>query len=760
MAPLQIPQMTLQYTLRRYDGCKPLETLSRPLPLCTGFADEVEFGGARWRVGLLCGELPGRPDALACALAAEVSGGEARNCSLAVEWLLGDWSTQNFVFMPAAVYAGNRFHVRKCPYPPIVRDPQELGPHTPHVISDIHRLNLGDGPSRLELTSGDMATPLAGLQFAGAGAGLIVLSEQQSAAGWTGFRLEESADRTQATLSLMTPMVREHTVYRIASMDTPSDDTGHDFKPGADYSLRFNVYQFAASEPQAIFDRFFTVRKDLTGAPAVEHQLPFSAAWALHEAEYNAHRWAEAGGYYSVGMQDHKFQDWQIGWVGGMQASYPLLWEGAEESRQRALRNFEHAIATQTEAGFFWPCSHQGQVIGDNFYAETGDDWVLVRRLGDVLYFWLKQIALLERRGEKVEERWLAAIKKLAEGLVKIWEQNGQLGQFVGLHDGRIIIGGSASGAITPAGLTLAAARFGEGRYLTAARQIADYYYENFVRRGYTTGGPGEAMQAPDSESAFAMLESFVELYEATGEEAWLTRARQMAHQCASWVHSYDFAYPPSCEFGRLGMKTTGTVWANAQNKHSAPGICTHSGLALFKLYRATGELAYLELIREIAHSLGQFMSRADRPIRSSSDFANKVEVKTNLPGWMNERVNTSDWETKSNIGEVFHGPCWSEVTSMLTIVEIPGLYVQPDTGLYCAFDHVDVEIEEASPERLTLRVSNPTGFDAELKLLVEPSTATSQPLGQLALLNTPRLAVPAGQSVRLSLSRPEGRVL
>jgi hypothetical protein len=86
----------------------------------------------------------------------------------------------------------------------------------------------------------------------------------------------------------------------------------------------------------------------------------------------------------------------------------------------------------------------------------------------------------------------------------------------------------------------------------------------------------------------------------------------------ASWTVSYDFPFPPESTFGKLGMLANGTVLANAQNKHSAPGLCTHSGLSLLRLFRHTGDTSdtwIMDLMRDIAHALPQYMSRADRPI-------------------------------------------------------------------------------------------------------------------------------------------------
>src|SRR5262249_24736306 len=152
---------------------------------------------------------------------------------------------------------------------------------------------------------------------------------------------------------------------------------------------------------------------------------------------------------------------------------------------------------------------------------------------------------------------------------------------------------------------------------LKVAGEIAGHYVVNFVQKGFSTGGPGEILQCPDSESAFGLLESFVVLYEVTGDSQWLARARDMAHQCMTWCQSYDFQFQAQNMFGKLGYRTAGSVWANVQNKHDAPGICTLSGDSLFKLYRYTGDRRYLELIQEMAHNLPTYTSRADKPIET-----------------------------------------------------------------------------------------------------------------------------------------------
>ena len=70
----------------------------------------------------------------------------------------GDWNKDNYVMMPAAVYAGNRFKKLYQNYPPFV--PQgERTADSEILISDIPALNPEEGVSEIILRSGDMATP-------------------------------------------------------------------------------------------------------------------------------------------------------------------------------------------------------------------------------------------------------------------------------------------------------------------------------------------------------------------------------------------------------------------------------------------------------------------------------------------------------------------------------------------------------------------------------------------------------------------------
>ena len=207
---------------------------------------------------------------------------------------------------------------------------------------------------------------------------------------------------------------------------------------------------------------------------------------------------------------------------------------------------------------------------------------------------------------------------------------------------------------------------FGEAKYLETATLAGEKYYRDFVAQGITYGGPGEALCAPDSESAYAMVESMVLLYKALKDEKWLRYACDSLHLLSSWVMCYSYKFPEGSEFARLNINTVGSVFANVQNKHSAPGLCTASGDAIYELYKLTGNREYLELLRDIVFFIPQCVSTKARPIRSW----NRIP-QTLLPGWICERVNTSDWEGKKCVGGVFYFSCWCETSLLLSFSEL-----------------------------------------------------------------------------------------
>ena len=120
--------------------------------------------------------------------------------------------------------------------------------------------------------------------------------------------------------------------------------------------------------------------------------------------------------------------------------------------------------------------------------------------------------------------------------------------------------------------------------------------------------------------------------------------------------------------------------------------------------------------------------------------------------GWMSERVSTTDW--LEGIGELMYGSTWAETSLMLSYIELPGVYVQPDKSYICAIDNVEAEIVQDKPRLLKVKLTNSTKVDAEIRLFVESSEKASIPLGENVLKGGPIISLHPGQSREIVLKK------
>ncbi|WP_126246172.1 hypothetical protein [Chitinophaga rhizosphaerae] len=656
----------------------------------------------------------------------QLAAGAAAKSGVSVDFVFDDWDSDNYVIMPSAAYNGNRFDVLPYSYPPLFK-PEDYNRDLPVTITDIPRLNKYDGPSRMDFNTGDLSTPAVGIYFPRTKSGIWILTEQATELGNNALIFRESEARDKATFTILAPGVREQ-YYSMARM-SHSNETGVDFKQGDRVVVRYKVYTYKhLASPADLNNRFIDIRKSY-GSSVYVNQLPFSKAFELMERQENEW-WSSADSLYTLGGQALNLK-WQLGWVGGLMVTLPLSEAGGDSSATRAFMNY-HKIITQSQAksGLFYGCGDGRVWCSDCFGNPHPDNLHLLRKNADALYF-IYKYAYSRRYAQpewQMPVAWKIPLRMQAEAFVKLWESAGQFGQFVDVESGEIVVGGSNSAVIAIGGLALASKFEGNPEYLEVAEEAARYYYNNYTKKGISCGGPGEILQNNDSESAFAMLESFMTLYEVTGEREWIRYAEDAAAFCATWMVTYDYSFPGSSLFGKLDMKTTGAVWANTQNKHGGPGICTASGDCLFKLYRATGNRKYLEMIYDVAHNIMQYISRDDRPIKDQQT------------GWINERVNLSDWEGKGGVGDIFHGNTWAQVSAMLTVAQIPGIYINPHSDVLVVFDHVHATLKDG-----LLTVTNPTHFDANVRVFLDTTPELAYPQGFIS--RCPKIYVKAGET-------------
>lgn len=649
-------------------------------------------------------------------------------------------SIDDYLVLPAAVYQSNRFESRSVPYPPMLEaDVYATHPDTA-FITDVPRFDMDGLQSTISLCSGDLGTTVAAWFSPQENYMGMVQFPHMVAGRYTGCKAEEDLQEKAFQLTLQIPCMREK-VYTSCRVNDHSDDFPFEVRRGEAILIPFGLREEPCTSIMNLNRSLFFLRSKGYGSRSRNLCIPFSKAFTEIEKDYNENQYNHDYGYYRVAPPEdgNRFVDWQAGWVGGGMNCLALMMRGNELSATRSDTTMDSIFSfLQYPSGLIYPVFYNGKLYGDNFLDPDDTRWVLLRKSADILLFACRYIESCNEGSGRVKPLWINGVRKLADAFLFLWETHGQFGQFVDAGDLSLFVSGTVSASTAIGGLAAAGTVLQDERYLFCARDAGQYYHDTYLEKGYTNGGPGEILQAPDSESAFGLLESFVELYERTGEKRWINYAQEAAWLASTWVMDYDFSFPERSLFSRMGMKTAGTVWANIQNKHSAPGICTLSGVSLLKLYRATGVSEYMELGCDIARALMQYVSIDERPIH---DFEG-----SKLPfGWVNERVNTSDWEGKQRVGEVFYGACWAAVSALLTYAEFPGVYLDLEHGRCFTADHVVTDFDGK-----ILTIYNSTMFDSELYLLIEEKKDKLRPLGSNPLSGSRKLAIDAGERVKI----------
>lgn len=588
---------------------------------------------------------------------------EATDARFFLDIDIEDYENDAYVMLPACAYDGNRFKSVKRDYAPMYRSDEVGENEEPLIMRGIPSLGK-DGEKALECTAGDMASPIVCVFLRKAREALFVFTEQEVKGKNIGYSIKDGK------ITLQFPANRTY-AYRFHNEPDPDPDNGIEVRAGEKISTRVLIRAYPCQDIPELFNIYMRERKLLCRdeRPGNGYTPELLEVMLKH---MNEHNWS--GKYYGNTL----WITWQLGWTGGGISSYPMYMLGDEESKDRAVATLDFMTDFISSSGLIHGVVYNFKDVRDDskYLAirseKTFSEYEhmkgshLVRRSGDALIFLIKQL----RSPMPKKQKWIDATRGVCDAMVKVFKRYGTFGQYVNTDTLEMTYRGTSSGASLVGGLALASEYFLNPEYLEVAKEAGEYYYKNFLSRGITNGGPGDALSAPDSESSFAFIESYVTLYEITGDKKWLDYAEVATNVFSSWVMTYSYKFPPNCEFGILGINTVGSVFANVQNKHSAPGICTFSGDSIYKLYKYTENALYLELIKDIAYFMPQCVSRKDRPIYDW-DHEHGDPLGMLPEGYICERVNTSDWEYDKYVGGVFNVSCWCETSILLTYLEL-----------------------------------------------------------------------------------------
>ncbi|MEX6689529.1 hypothetical protein QTN47_18620 [Danxiaibacter flavus] len=692
----------------------------------------------KWRLQFNANKIQGEQSALDGELHIKLEEGFAPASSASLNFNFAQWSRENYVLVPAIVYNGNRYQSIGDGYNPPYPGSMYYNPRVPLTISNNPRLAIEKNKaSLLELQTGNAATPAMCFFSPKKKKAFIILTQQQTQWGNNGLTIAENAAQDSCLFSINIPAVRK--LAPGFGDFHKSGDKAPDWKAGDEVTLRFRVYVFDASDIPSVLKKFMEVRKTVTGANQPRNQLPMSALLNMATGICsNNWRTFPVGSYYLP----ENSKDFQLGWVSGMMNSYPMLALNNEVERNRVTQELDFVVnKLQGKSGFFYGgITADGEIRPEKMNPDYSAAQAMVRKNSDALLWLLKHLMLLKEQGyaSLIKKEWEQSARSLAQAFVNTWKKYGEFGQYIVPENGEIAVFNSTAGAIAPAGLAIASAYFHEPEFLQIAAASATYYYErDVVKQGLTGGDCGDISQDANSESAFGFLESLMALYYFTGDQKWIEMAKVEAALCATWTLSYDPVFPANSDIGKLQCNMAGAMWASIQNKHAAPGICTASGDYLFKLYRATGNELYADLIRDIQHAHAEAVNRPEHL------------TTHNLIGSSMERIQPSDAEGKSSIGNFINTRnSWTETNGMLMALELPGIYLQTDQKKLYVFDHVTAKIVSSDASGTTLAVNNPTAYDASVSIFAETKAMSQKPLSYTAFTKWPKVLVKAGGKV------------
>lgn len=429
----------------------------------------------------------------------QIRKGNLASAGVAVAFDFFNWNIQNYILVPAMIYGGNRFRILPIQYPPYIHNAADRPLDMPVTTTDILHLNEDGSHAKVEMTTGNMATPMFSFFKPATKTGLIILTNQQSGFGNNGMFIEEDADRLaknkKISFIVSAPGVREQRYVMCGR--APSGDKAADWKPGAMVSLQFKIFYFKAGNLMEFYKKVFEKRKALSGQNVFSNTTPYSVAAGLILQHFDKNKWLEND---SVAMyNNHPNSDnpynYQIGWNGIPVITYPMVIDLTPERLRRVLLSFHHVYdKSQGKSGLFYAVNMNGKIYGDPHGKMAERPTIaMTRRSMDVLYFGLQSFDLLKKYGyaDSIKPAWDMAMRRCADGLVNVWKKYGQFGQFIDVDNLKMDINGSTAGCAAGAGLALASKYFHNPEYLKVSEEATDLYFNRDFMNGYAGGGAG-----------------------------------------------------------------------------------------------------------------------------------------------------------------------------------------------------------------------------------------------------------------------------
>ncbi|MBE7042098.1 MAG: hypothetical protein E7399_01195 [Ruminococcaceae bacterium] len=306
-----------------------------------------------------------------------------------VEITFSDWEEDCYVMMPACAYNGNRLQRVARGYPPMYF-PKESGVHCEPLMTDVPAFNP-DGSGSIQVTTGDMATPCAGIFYRQSKQGFLLFTHQEVKGKNLGFTLEKGK------IQISYPANRTD-LYRFCRPHDTSGDRGIFVTAGEQICSPYQIASFDCADIFEFYKYYFQLRKSVLQDKRAEFGYT-KELWDLLEQHFNEANFS--GEYYAEASKI-----WQCGWVGGGMSTYPLLKYGTDLSRERAVQTLDYMTRHQAKSGFYYGIIKNGAIMDDSFCTSGMEQLHLLRKSADALYFLFKNFTAVSPK-----QSWIDSAK-------------------------------------------------------------------------------------------------------------------------------------------------------------------------------------------------------------------------------------------------------------------------------------------------------------------------------------------------------------
>lgn len=622
--------------------------------------------------------------------------------------LLPAFQKEWFIFIPSSCYAGNDFVLVKeeC-YPPkyMVHYTPEDPLHPPVAMLEVPSVGK-DKLFNRSVTDG--SSPLIGVFMPEKKQAFFLAFEQGTSLGNNGIEISVTAENSLRLL-LSLPCVRRESFTKCKNLDEAPI-----LKKGEKIHLSLQTTLQPAEDLADFYRIFSEIRSSFPQQEPYKNSRSFSHAQEILLKMFSQVRYIEEHAFFTKARGQLNLN---TGWCS--YGEIVSLYQFGDEKLKKAVFAFLENIFHNAFSSNFFPFTAAKVVDGHlvfmpyDFPLKTEKGSTLMRLPAEFLFHTLKLFLLWEEKKISYPAKWKLLLESVAENLLILYEKYGQLGHIVNLPDGEMVLGGSFTAAIAPAALLLAGKYYKKEKYSVAGEKILQDYVEEFRQKGFTYGGPGDSMFAPDSESASALLLSLVLYCEKYSGKKYLEEARYCADYFASWVPSVKYTFPKGSTLDLMDADCRGAVQANLQNQHGAPAPCVDPANSLLLLYQLSGQKKYLQLLQEIIHNCVQYISTKAHPI--------PMQIGGVMPqGDICEKVFFQDYCNKCGMIPFGSGG-WTEIAVLMCISENPGIYCDIRKDLLMVFDHVEAALADG-----ILTIINPFSYPVNVQLLTEKASATS----------------------------------